>query len=204
MNTTTASQILNTQGMFACKDIVTKEMCNYITHVMLRKTQMQGREGDEQIPNALTVIHHDIFLETIHEIIWPKLEVILGEELLPTYTYSRLYNNGDVLEKHKDRFACEISVTVQLGRSHHYVWPIYIKEKPFYLEEGDGVVYLGCDVEHWRNVCDGPEEYYSGQIFFHFVRKNGSYAKEYGDPETRKKLFSNLYIRNRTYLMDTK
>jgi hypothetical protein len=67
--------------------------------------------------------------ETLQERLWPTIEAAVGEELIPTYSYARLYSNGDVLEKHSDRPACEISVTIQLGRSHHYAWPIYMGDK---------------------------------------------------------------------------
>jgi len=195
--------ILDQYGAFLCKDVVSKEMLNFLTHVLLRKYSVEGQSGDKQIPNALALIDHDLFLETLHEQIWPKLEYILGEELLPTYSYSRLYNNGDVLEKHKDRPACEISITVQIGRSHNYAWPIYAGPYRYDLAEGDGVVYKGCDIEHWRNVCDGPNDYYSGQIFFHFVKKNGKHAGEFCDAKVRK-VSKDFYVKNRMHLMETK
>jgi hypothetical protein len=49
------------------------------------------------------------------------------------------------------------------------------------LAEGDGVVYKGCDLLHWRKPCDGPQDYYSGQVFCHFVRANGPHAEFAGD-----------------------
>lgn len=203
MTDSLSKQLLTKHGAFLCKDIITKEMSLFLTSVMLRKTETQGKVGDAQIPNALTVINHDLWIETLHETIWPRLEIVLDEELLPTYTYSRLYNNGDVLEKHQDRPACEISITVQLGRSHHYVWPIFAGNQRFDLAEGDGVVYLGCDVEHWRDVCNGPKGYYSGQVFFHFVRKNGLYA-DHANDSTGRQTPSNFYVRNRAFLMGAK
>jgi hypothetical protein len=199
----TNGNVLDTYGAIICKDIVSKEMCKFLTHVMLRKHAHEGRQSDGQIPNALALIEHDLFLETLHEQIWPKLEYILGEELLPTYAYSRLYSNNDVLKKHVDRPACEVSVTVQLGRSHHHVWPIYMGDYRYDLAEGDGVIYKGCEIPHWRNVCDGPKDYYSGQVFFHFVKKNGKYKKEFNDPTVRK-TSKDFYIKNRAHLMESK
>lgn len=199
----TAAKILDTYGSLHCKDIVSKEMREFLTHAMLRKLGIEGAKGDPQIPDALTVISHNLFLETLQEQIWPKLEIILDEELLPTYAYSRLYNNGDVLALHRDRPACEISVTVQLGRSHNYAWPIYVGKYRYDLAEGDGVVYKGCDVEHWREACDGPEDYYSGQVFFHFVKKNGKHTDQIGDPVTRN-VEKNIFIKNRAILMERK
>lgn len=200
-----STNFLDEHGAFLCKDILSKEMAFFLTHVLLRKYGIEGNANieDKQVPNALALIHHDLFLETLHEQIWPKLEHILGEELLPTYAYSRLYSNNDILEKHKDRNACEVSITVQLGRSHNYAWPIYVGPYRYDLAEGDGVVYKGCDIEHWRHVCDGPDNYYSGQAFFHFVKKNGNHAKEFGDSKNRK-VSENFYVKNRIHLMESK
>ena len=69
------------------------------------------------------------------------------------------------------------------------------------MGEGDGVIYKGTDIEHWRETCAGPEGYYSGQVFLHYVRKNGKYANHAGDSETRVPV---LYEKNRTILMENK
>jgi hypothetical protein len=140
--------------------------------------------------------------ETLLERLWPTIEAVVQEELLPTYAYARLYSNGDVLEKHTDREACEVSITIQLGRSHHYAWPIYMGGHRFDLAEGDAVIYPGCDVEHWRDRCDGPEGYYSGQVFLHYVRKNGPYASYGGDTTARMGAVS--FEKNSTLLMEAK
>jgi hypothetical protein len=71
------------------------------------------------------------------------------------------------------------------------------------LAEGDGVLYKGCDVKHWRNVCDGPDGYYSGQVFIHFVRKNGNFVDKANDSNIRD-VVGELYNRYRTHLMDIK
>ena len=198
-----AKEHIKQRGLLYCKQMLSREMCFYVTHALLRKNALHGQSGDLQIPNALAIIDHDLFLETIHERIWPSIELVVGEELLPTYTYARLYSNGDELIKHRDRPACEVSITVQLGRSHHYAWPIFIGNQRVDMAEGDGVIYLGCDVDHWRNPCAGPEQYYSGQAFFHFVRKNGIYANHAGDSENRQ-LPASAFVRHRALQMEEK
>jgi len=180
--------------------VLPMEFCQFFTHVLIRQADLNPR-GDEQIPNAKTIMDHEVMFETLHERLWPVVEQVTKEELIPTYAYARLYSNGDVLERHRDRAACEVSVTIQLGRSHNYSWPIYMGGQRFDLAEGDGVVYPGCDVEHWRNVCDGPTDYYSGQVFLHFVRKNGQHSSEAGD-STIRNVYS--YCKHRTYLMESK
>lgn len=176
------------------------DFCNFFTHVLLRQADLNPR-GDDQIPNAKAILSHEYMFETLQEAIWEIIEGTIGEELIPTYSYARLYSNDDVLEKHKDRPACEVSVTIQLGRSHHYAWPIYMEGVRFDMGEGDAVIYPGCDVEHWRNKCEGPEGYYSGQVFLHYVKKNGKFSSEMGD-STNRQFYS--YVKNRTLLMDCK
>jgi hypothetical protein len=196
-----SKQIFDKYGAIHLSQLLPIEFCQFFTHALLRQADKNPSQGDEQIPNAKARLEHEIIFETLQERLWPAIEQLVGEELYPTYAYARLYSNGDVLEAHKDRPACEVSVTIQLGRSHHYAWPIYMGGKRYDMAEGDAVVYKGCDIEHWRNVCDGPPNYYSGQVFIHFVRKNGSYANEAGDSTIRKPA---TYIKNRTFLMEQK
>lgn len=130
---------------------------------------------DWQVPNS----SHNIinFREFVELLCAKNMEVasLVGEMVLPTYTYARIYKNGNVLEKHTDREACEISLTIHLNGDKK--WPIYM-EKPngeavgVVLNQGDAVLYLGCSTPHWRDAYDG-EEY--GQVFLHYVLSNGKY-----------------------------
>lgn len=181
--------------------MVSKELCHYLTHMlMVCAGRKNGRPGDAQVPEASVVVDHEYAFETLQEILWPYIENAVGEELMPTYSYARLYKNGNTLAKHVDRPACEVSVTIQLGRSHHYAWPIYMDGNRVDLAEGDGVIYSGCNIEHWRNTCDGPDGYYSGQVFVHFVRKNGPYAEHAGDLQKRN-IDEIAFVKNRTLAM---
>jgi hypothetical protein len=193
-------------GALHITNVIPKEISHFLTHIMMRQHHEMKIQGipfsdDGQVKNALSVMSHDLVFETVGERIWPFLENILEEELIPTYSYARLYTNGNVLEKHTDRPSCEISISIQLGRSHHYSWPFYANNKRFDLAECDGVLYKGCDVEHWRNPCDGPEGYYSGQVFCHFIRANGPYIKCAGDGRWDNEM---PFERYRTLNMETK
>jgi len=191
-------EILDKQGAIHLASLLPIEFCQFFTHVLMRSE----KKGDERVPNAKAILDHELMFETLQERLWPVFEKIVEEDLLPTYAYARLYSNGDVLEKHTDRDACEISVTIQLGRSHHYAWPIYMGGKRYDMAEGDAVIYRGCDIEHWRNPCDGPNNYYSGQVFLHYVLANGKCSNEFKDPKIR--TVSVSYEKNRTFLMEQK
>lgn len=197
-------KLLEQQKTIYVKNLVSDDLLKFFTNVLIRQSIVYPRSGDTQVPNALSIMDHEVVFETLLERVWPTMEQIIGEELIPTYGYARLYSNGDYLKPHTDRPACEVSVTIQLGRSHHYSWPIYMGGKRIDIAEGDGVIYKGCEIEHWRNVCDGPEEYYSGQVFLHYVRADGPYASEHGCDASIRPLVKNMFVRNRTILMDTK
>lgn len=175
----------NKHGVLHITNVIPEDLSRFLTHVLMRQYHEMNIQGfqpdDSQVKNSLSIMSHDIMFETVGERIWPFLENVLGEELIPTYSYARLYQNGNILNKHVDRPSCEISISIQLGRSHHYSWPLYAGKKRFDLAECDGVLYKGCEVDHWRNLCDGPDGYYSGQVFCHYVRANGPYAKHAGD-----------------------
>jgi uncharacterized protein Veg len=106
-----------------------------------------------------------------------KMEEVTQLELLPTYSYSRLYTYLATLEKHKDRPSCEISVTVMVDSSGEK-WPIFMDGTELNLEPGDAAVYLGCEVEHWREAFQGD---WHSQFFLHYVNKNGKYTSFFKD-----------------------
>ncbi len=183
------------------KNLIPKEFCQFFTHILLRNIDLQEKKEDDQVPNSLTLMSHDIVFETLQERLWERVEKTVGRKLIPTYAYARLYQNGNTLEKHTDRPACEVSVTIQLGRSHHYSYPIYLEGQRIDLSEGDGVLYHGMDQEHWRDECAGPDGYYSGHVFLHYVYADGDHASEIGDNHHRKEY---SYMKNRTLLMEVK
>lgn len=203
----TPAELLYAQGYLHLKDILSKDLCHHLTHILSRAADVgygTRPETDLQVPTAKAILEHEIVFETVLEKVWPDIEDVLGEEVLPTYAFARLYSNGDVLEKHIDRPACEISMTIQLGRSHHYAWPIYMGGTRIDMAEGDGVLYLGDKIEHWRNVCDGPQGYYSGQTFLHYVRKQGENSREAGDLTYRPGVDQIVFVKNRTLAMEQK
>ena len=106
-----------------------------------------------------------------------KMEQETGLELIPTYAFARMYTYLATLNKHKDRPECEVSVTVMIGSSGEK-WPIFMDGKELNLEPGDAAVYLGCDVEHWRNEFLGD---WHSQFFLHYVNKKGPYKDRIAD-----------------------
>ena len=89
-------------------------------------TNEWGVWNDTQAPE--TYSHYgDIAMETLLLAVQPKMEKETGLSLYPTYAYARIYKKGDILHRHKDRFSCEISTTMNLGGDK---WPIFIEPNP--------------------------------------------------------------------------
>lgn len=142
-----------------------------------------GMLDDSQVPDTPS-FYNDEKMNVIHNDMLSKVEDITKLKLFKTYNYYRTYKKGDILRIHKDRPACEISVTVNLGFEGKN-WPLWImnyNEEAFevLLEPGDGVVYRGCELNHWRGVNKYAKNY--SQVFLHYVDQNGpfSWAKDDG------------------------
>lgn len=149
--------------------------------------ETQGLSGDSQAINSHSLYNHISFLELLCEKT-PEVSSLLEETVLPTYSYARVYKEGSVLEKHTDRDACEISLTLHLDGD--YPWPIWIEtpqqEKKFVsLNPGDAMLYLGRIAPHWREEYKGS--YYS-QVFLHYVRSRGECSYAYFDNREENKV----------------
>ena len=147
-------------------------------------TEYWGVWNDQQIPE--TYSHYgDVAMETLLTEVKPIMEKETKLKLIETYAYARIYKKGDILHRHKDRFSCEISTTLNLGGDD---WPIYInpnkeegsqdkdgkyvpskaKGVKVDLNPGDMLVYRGNFLEHWRDAFKGEN---CGQVFLHYNNK---------------------------------
>jgi len=142
-------------------------------------TEYFGVWNDHQVPN--TYSHYsDMVMETLLQKVKPVMEKHTKLKLSETYSYARIYKKGDVLKRHKDRYSCEISTTLNLGGDE---WPIYLDPTgkkgqagiKVILEPGDMLIYSGCDLEHWREEFRGND---CAQVFLHYNKKGSKLAKE--------------------------
>ena len=117
----------------------------------------------------------DPAIETLLGVLQETVELEIDLKLIPTYSFFRLYTTGDELLTHRDRDACEISVSLCAGWVGNELWPIIIEGTPIYLEPGDMIIYRGCEVTHWRNPLEGEMQ---AQIFLHYNDVNGPYGKD--------------------------
>ena len=116
--------------------------------------------------------YNDPLMNGLLDLKLPLVEKESNLKLFPTYAYWRYYVFGGTLNKHLDRPACEISITACIKKYDN--WPMIVEGTEFELEEGDALLYAGCDQEHWR-----PDTYKGegmAQVFFHYVNQQGPYT----------------------------
>ena len=189
------------------KKAVSYELANFIFNYFLLKRDavdwmyknnitydngMLGTWTDKQVPNTFSC-YADNVMETLLMKVLPKMQQETGLRLIPTYSYARIYKQGDILKRHKDRPSCEVSCTLHLGGDP---WPIFIDGtgadnvineeqnliKPnapegtkVILDVGDMLVYSGCELEHWREPLEGNT---CAQVFLHYNHVNGPFAEK--------------------------
>ena len=158
---------------------------------IIAENGLHGTWEDKQVPGSYS-IYADHVMETLLMKVLPVMKEKTGLNLVPTYSYARVYEHGAELKRHKDRPSCEISTTLNLGGDP---WAIYLDptgannvideykniHKPgapegvkVDLNPGDMLIYSGCELEHWRKPFEGK---LCGQVFLHYNHVDGRFAK---------------------------
>jgi hypothetical protein len=182
-------------GYTIIKKVISPEIANFVYEYFLLKrkvaktlfdtrfispfTEYWGTWNDKQVPE--TYSHYsDVAMETLLTKVKPIMEKTTGLKLYSAYSYARIYKKGDELKRHKDRFSCEISTTMNLGGDD---WSIYLEPSgeegmkgiKVDLKPGDMLVYSGCELEHWREKFTGNQ---CVQVFLHYNNRKTKDAKE--------------------------
>jgi len=189
------------------RQALSKELANFIfNYMMLQRDAVDwmmkhnkvnpanpfiGERFDRQVPGCYAR-YADWVMETLLMYMIPIMKAKTGMDLVPTYSYTRLYEKGNKLKRHKDRPSCEVSTTLHLGGDE---WPIFLDPSgdDFVIDElkeihkpgapkgvrvdlkaGDMLIYSGCELEHWREPFEGN---ICSQVFLHYNHANGPFAK---------------------------
>lgn len=181
----------NTTGVDVLRNLVSVERCKKLAEELDAINRAGLTVKDDMCPISDSIYRADNIEKLALELL-PTVEKATGLQLLPTYSYSRIYRTGEVLKPHLDREACEISLTINLDQEGEN-WPIYMADptpqaegvtklvtekdtfyvkniKECYLLPGDAVLYRGCEKIHWRVKYKGIKQ---TQVFIHYVDANG-------------------------------
>ena len=172
--------------------LLKRDAVNYMyQNNIIAQNGLHGTWTDQQVPGSYS-IYADHVMETLLMKVLPVMKEKTGLNLVPTYSYARVYQHGAELKRHKDRPSCEISTTLNLGGDP---WAIYLDptgannvidehkniHKPgapegvkIDLKPGDMLIYSGCELEHWRKPFEGQ---LCGQVFLHYNHADGPFAK---------------------------
>ena len=152
------------------QSIISKDEAHRLSEMILKQP---FRNDDEQVEGCVGTWYSLPFCNILLGQLCERLSKEVGRKLLPTYTYCRIYTTGNQLFPHLDRPSCEWSVTVNLSQTDQ--WPIYMDGSEIVQEVGDGAIYQGCEVYHWRKPFKGQQYV---QVFLHYVDAAGPY-KDY-------------------------
>lgn len=177
----TAAEAFWDYGYRVADALITPEQCAFLRQAMNRSREAgKMRVADHRAyrgpDNQYAPIPAQVFLGSLTA----KMSVLVGRELLPSFSFWRIYRQGDVLNRHKDRNACEVSVTISLMPSDEDggIWPIDVtdlqgRSHSIKLPLGSGLLYQGTEVDHWRDPLTISEHY---QMFLHYVVADGPFA----------------------------
>jgi hypothetical protein len=167
-------------GFYVIENFLDDDFVKFINQYFFTRINAgQATLGDPQAPNSYS-FYGDPLMDTILGESVEKLSEIAGYNLLPTYTYTRLYGKGDELKVHRDRPSCELSATLSLGYPNdENINPIFFSRNEnlsdaveIRLNPGDLCLYHGCDLYHWRPKF--TQKWYL-QSFLHYVNANGPF-----------------------------
>lgn len=178
-STPTAREVYRLHGAIVVSDLVPPVLLAFLVDYL----NLQGASGamvrDSQVPGSL-ILYGDPAFDTLLAQLTEPLSELLAVQLVPTYSFARVYRRGDVLPMHTDRPACEHSVSLHLAASEGTEWPFNMidlggSEQSVSLGPGAGIVYQGEQVRHGRGPC--PTDWYA-QVFLHYVNAGGPHAAE--------------------------
>ena len=131
----------------------------------------------------------------------PRVAQVAGCDLLPTYCYFRIYQQGDTCRVHGDRPACEHSLSLTVTLSDDKPWALSVETDRMAepnarvdddfggsrfgsaaMLEGDAVMYQG--VHHRHGRLDPNPNAWSAHLFLHWVDAAGPYAEQAFDRPT--------------------
>ena len=186
-----SAEYFEKHGYLVIPNVLTPEACEliYIQCKMIEEIKCYEKNvktsevllGDSQVEKSFSY-YAPLCCESLCMYLKPVIEKHINKELLPTYTYMRIYYKGADLKKHTDREECEISASLCIHMKSEKPWDFCLTDKTdknvsVSLNRGDLVVYNRY-LKHWRDEYTGVEQ---TQTFLHYVDKNGPYSNKIFD-----------------------
>ncbi len=164
--------------------LLTRETCQLLSKRIQILQSAEKLKKCDQCPDSQWVYEDACYAE-VHKLLSEQLSGLLGIELIATFNAVRLYTHKANLPKHRDRDACEYSLSVPIDYSGNELWPLYLADNEqdeqghsVSLKIGDGVMMQGANLYHWRKPLKNQWQI---QAFFFFVDATGEFKAHAGD-----------------------
>lgn len=172
-------------GYIVYKNFLPEDFCKFAQSYYKIRQDSLDYDIDEQCPRSKS-FYSDPLCETLLQTSCEKISNIVNVDLIPTYSYTRIYGKKEHLTKHIDRPECQFSVTINLGYPKSQgISSIFMSKNEdgsdaseLKLDVGDICIYRGDTVYHWREPF--IQDWYL-QTFLHYVEKNGMYGNRLYD-----------------------
>jgi hypothetical protein len=188
-------------GYALIEALLAPEMCNAFLHQFQQAVAKSGATLSQLNRSSNLLRREAVEMYGYHfppmlTLLWgltPVAEQVTGKVLLPSYSYFRIYREGDTLRVHSDRQSCEHSMSLTLDYSDGVPWPIELEREDtepssrtevdfggsphaaLSMRPGDAVLYRGVQRRHGRTTPN-PNGW-SAHLFLHWVERDGSYAE---------------------------
>jgi len=195
-------------GATVIRGLLAREVVDAISYQMSMLVRSSGRQmlAPPTIGNKPCFEAYCYQTPVLLTLLWgmtPRIEQLTGCSLLPTYSYFRTYQRGDLCRIHCDRPACEHSLSLTLAYADGREWALEVgrsvvppefrgtekgdddfgddEHVAFPMQPGDAVLYRGVEFMHGRTAVN-PNRW-SAHLFMHWVDRNGPFADQAFDSQ---------------------
>jgi hypothetical protein len=136
--------------------------------------------GDEEWPHRFFA-GRDPLGYFFHEQLKDLVSDIAGQSVKASFSFFASYHPGSALPAHRDREQCEWALSLQIDQSPEadtLAWPLHLQppgadhSTPIFTGIGDGTLYYGREVGHYRDALTGAG--YGSFWFLFYVAENFS------------------------------
>jgi hypothetical protein len=181
-------------GFVKIKNVLTPEIIElYKSFIDITQTSDTLREVEtgSNLTGNIERVAHNIFDDSILLYCKHLTEQIWGiDDMVPSYAYSREYYHGSELLVHRDREACQYSLTLTMCKRGQGNVALWFSEKddksdaiPVELEEGDAIIFNGGTNYggkwHWRDALEIDSLV---QLFLHYVHQDNTSNAQFSFP----------------------
>jgi hypothetical protein len=118
--------------------------------------------------------HNERVAQFVHYQLTAIVSRVAGRSLKPTYSFASAYRGGAKLDAHMDREQCDYTLSLLVDEKipvNGANWPLWFQtpdgQQDVHMAVGDGVLFRGCELAHWRKAASTKHEQIN--LLFHFV-----------------------------------